>query len=100
MFFLNIITITILFAANEIISSKDVHVKSDDSKDIQNSLTVAKETEPTAVVVATSTEKVEEKQNIEMTKAVNELFPHAVLFGGTCGGSIIGAKWVLTAGHW
>ncbi|XP_022826065.1 scolexin B isoform X2 [Spodoptera litura] len=30
---------------------------------------------------------------------VNERFPHAVLFGGTCGGTIISPTWILTAGH-
>ncbi|KOB71952.1 Scolexin B, partial [Operophtera brumata] len=30
---------------------------------------------------------------------VNERFPHAVLFGSTCGGTIISSKWILTAGH-
>ncbi|KAM3967064.1 scolexin B [Aphomia sociella] len=30
---------------------------------------------------------------------INEKYPHAVLFGGTCGGSIISPKWILSAGH-
>lgn len=94
------VIIIILFTANEVIISKDVHVKPEDSKDIKNSLTATKESDEPAVVVATSTEKVENTNNVQVTKAVNELFPHAVLFGGTCGGSIISAKWILTAGHW
>lgn len=100
MYCLNIITIIILFTANEVISSKDVHVKTDDSNDIKNSLTVVKETGTIAVVAATSTEKEKTKNDVAVTKAVNERFPHAVLFGGTCGGSIISPKWILSAGHW
>lgn len=36
----------------------------------------------------------------DTTTPVNKRYPHAVLFGGTCGGSIIHPKWILTAGHW
>ncbi|GBP87486.1 Scolexin B [Eumeta japonica] len=32
-------------------------------------------------------------------RPLQERFPHAVLFGGTCGGTIISDTWVLTAGH-
>ncbi|XP_050666973.1 scolexin B-like isoform X1 [Leptidea sinapis] len=35
----------------------------------------------------------------DTSRPVNERYPSAVLFGGTCGGTIIDAKWILSAGH-